>query len=162
LIPKSEKSYETTISALPANAEPQPAQGQPPQAQPGPHAVDNLRRFQQYLQQQQQQQQQHNIPVNVFQQQLQQFILQQQQIQQQQAGLGQPAPNENNNDNDNNIFAQPQGGGLPFGAQPMQTPPSQENIEYLTNMGFPRDEAARALALNQNHIESALTTLLGQ
>jgi hypothetical protein len=29
-------------------------------------------------------------------------------------------------------------------------------------MGFPRDEAARALALNQNHIESALTTLLGQ
>jgi uncharacterized UBP type Zn finger protein len=44
----------------------------------------------------------------------------------------------------------------------MMIPPSQENIEYLTNMGFPRDEATRALALNQNHIESALTTLLGQ
>lgn len=153
-IPKSEKSYQTTINtSQPADANadanpqpPQPVQGQPQaQAQLGPQAVDNLRRFQQYLQQQQQQMGQHNIPVNAFQQQLEQFIAQQQM---QQGAQGQAQGLQNHN----NVFAQP----------PMQVQPTQENIEYLTNMGFPREEATRALALNQNHIESALTTLLGQ
>eukprot|EP01127_Copromyxa_protea_P019125 TRINITY_DN6129_c0_g1_i1.p1 TRINITY_DN6129_c0_g1~~TRINITY_DN6129_c0_g1_i1.p1 ORF type:complete len:300 (+),score=43.39 TRINITY_DN6129_c0_g1_i1:359-1258(+) len=39
--------------------------------------------------------------------------------------------------------------------------PSEANISYLVNMGFPRDQAAMALVLNGNQVELALNTLLG-
>lgn len=39
--------------------------------------------------------------------------------------------------------------------------PSEANIVYLMNMGFPRDQAAMALALNGDQIDLALNALLG-
>jgi len=39
--------------------------------------------------------------------------------------------------------------------------PSEANIVYLTNMGFPREQATMALALNGDQIDLALNSLLG-
>jgi len=47
-------------------------------------------------------------------------------------------------------------------SQQPQLAPSQENVDHLINMGFPRDQAVLALIRNQDHLNGALNSLLGQ
>lgn len=48
----------------------------------------------------------------------------------------------------------------PAGAQPAAQEPTEENITFLTSMGFPRDRVVRALQSTGNNLEVATNLLL--